>query len=431
MLFHRYLKYTFFLIILLSITQIFAQPTSQRKDLNRSKQEFGPSLFSFDTYFFMSDEEDNKSRMDVYVAFANDILQFIKERQGDYSAGYELLVSVFDKKGNLVDEQSVTKKIVVKNFNLTNDRRLSNRHKLYFNLIPSEYKLIINLTDNDTQSTLKREKKIKIKSFQFKNALMSEVLFLDKLNIENDGGINGIVPNLSRKFVNPESSFWAQFELYPKNFTDSLSVDYSIIDMNSHTIARKSVSILPDRKIIQYLIDLSKHIKISGRYFLILHVSQNEVETKRRFKFSSNWSNEKFSKINIEVALKIMKDFIPSSDYKRLKNSADSVKKAYFKKYWKDRDPTSDTEKNELLEEFYRRVNFSNSYFSVNVLDIEGWETDRGAIYIKYGQPTEVERHLDEINLPPFEIWFYEKQQRRFFFEDRSGRGEFKLVRVE
>ena len=116
MLFYRYLKYTLFLVIyLLSVTTILGQPMSQRQDHNRTKQIFSPSLFSFDTYFFMSKEEGNKSRMDVYVAFANDILQFVKEKQGNYSAGYELLVSVFDKKGNLVGQESATKKIMAKN----------------------------------------------------------------------------------------------------------------------------------------------------------------------------------------------------------------------------------------------------------------------------------------------------------------------------
>ncbi len=432
MLFYHYLKYSLFLVIyLLSVTTIFGQPMSQTQDHNRTKQVFSPSLFSFDTYFFMSNKENNKSRMDVYVAFANDILQFVKEKQGNYSADYELLVSVFDKKGNLVGEESATKKIMAKNFGFTNDRGLTNRHNFSFSLIPAEYKLVLNLTNDDTQNTLKRDKKIKIKSFSFKNELVSDVLFADKMNIAADGNFNEIVPNLERKFVNPDSSFWVHFELYPKNFTDSLFLNYSIIDMNSHTVARQSISFLPDRKIIPYLIDLSKYVKISGRYFLILHVSQKEVQTKRRAKFSTNWRNERFSKVNIDVAIKTMKEFIPSKDFKHLKNSADSVKKKYFEKFWKERDPTPETPKNELLEEFYRRINFTNNYFSVNVLNIEGCDTDRGSIYIKYGPPTEVERHLDEINLPPFEIWYYENLRRRYFFEDRSGMGEFKLVRIE
>ena len=423
--------FLFLIIYLLSTGSVFSQRMGPGRNMEGSKQVFGPSLFSYETFLFKSSKEDNKSRLEVYVAFANDILQFVKERQGSYSSNYEMLVTVFDKKGNLVGEQSATGDVVAKNFAFTNDRRLSNRHRFSFDLLPAAYKLKISLTDNDTQQTLKREKKIEIKSFSFKKALLSEVIFADKIRANQNGKIEKILPNLTRKFVNPDSSFWVQFELYPKNFKDSLSLKYSIIDMNSHTVARKSFSFLPDRNIVRYLIDLSKYVKISGRYFLILQAIQGENQAKKRVKFSTNWSNEQFSKVNIDIAIKTMKSFIPSGEIKQIKNAPDSVKKEYFKKFWKQRDPSSETEHNELLEEFYRRVNFSNNYFSVNMLDLEGWNTDRGAIYVKYGAPTEVERHLDEINLPPFEIWFYEKIQRRFFFEDRGGRGDFRLVRME
>jgi GWxTD domain-containing protein len=428
----RTIKYLLLLIICLLYTDsLFPQRMGPGRNMEGSKQVFGPSLFSYETYLFKSSNEENKSRLDVYVAFANDILQFVKERQGNYSSNYELLVTVFDKKGNLIGEQSETDDVVAKNFAFTNDRRLSNRHNFSFDLNPAQYKLVINLTDNDTQQTLKREKKIEIKNFAFNKALLSEVVFADKIWANQNGKIEKILPNLTRKFVNPDSSFWVQFELYPKNFNDSLNLKYSIIDMNSHTVARQTFSFLPDRKIVHYLIDLSKYVKISGRYFLILQVNQSENQTKKRVKFSANWNNEEFSKVNIDVAIKTMRDFLPSGDFKQIKNAPDSVKKEYFKKFWKQRDPTPNTENNELLDEFYRRVNFSNNYFSVNMLDLEGWNTDRGAIYIKYGPPTEVERHLDEINLPPYEIWVYEKHQRRYFFEDRGGRGEFKLVRME
>jgi GWxTD domain-containing protein len=428
----RTIKYILLLIICLLYTDsLFSQRMGQGRNMEGSKQVFGPSLFSYETYLFKSSNEENKSRLDVYVAFANDILQFVKERQGNYSSNYELLVTVFDKKGNLIGEQSETNDVLAKNFAFTNDRRLSNRHNFSFDLNPAPYKLVINLTDNDTQQTLKREKKIEIKRFSFNKALLSEVVFADKIRTNQNGKIEKILPNLTRKFVNPDSSFWVQFELYPKNFTDSLNLEYSIIDMNSHTVVRKAFSFLPNTKIIRYLIDLGKHVKISGRYFLILQVNQNENQTKKRVKFSANWNNEEFSKVNIDVAIKTMKDFLPSGDFKQIKNAPDSVKKEYFKKFWKQRDPTPNTENNELLDEFYSRVNFSNNYFSVNMLDLEGWNTDRGALYIKYGPPTEVERHLDEINLPPYEIWVYDKHQRRYFFEDRGGRGEFKLVRME
>jgi len=50
---------------------------------------------------------------------------------------------------------------------------------------------------------------------------------------------------------------------------------------------------------------------------------------------------------------------------------------------------------------------------------------------MKYGPPTDVERHQDQLNLPPYEIWYYDKLDRRYYFEDKSGLGDFQLVRIE
>jgi len=425
----KYISAVIFLVM--SWHTLFSQNRQEMPATDRSKQQFGPGLFSLDSYFFKSKNEADNSRLEVYVAFANDILQFVKERQGDFSARYELLATVFDKKMNLIGEQSETRELNAKNFASTNDRRLNNRHHFIFDLLPGNYKLVLQLTDHDTQKALKREVNIDEKSFITSESLLSDVIFADNIVVGSNEYIEGIRPNLERKFTAPDSSFWAVFEIYPKNLQDSLTLQYSVIDMNSHPLAQQMIKLLPDRTIVQYLIDLSKYVKSSGNYFLVIQLSQKEHQSKKRVKFSTNWSSEQFLKVNVDVGLKILKDFIPAKDYKELKEASDSIKIDYFNDFWKKRDPTPGSKENELLDEFYRRVNFTNNYFSVNALDLDGCDTDRGAIYIKYGPPTEVERHLDEISLPPYEIWYYENIKRRFFFEDRSGIGNFRLVRME
>ena len=154
-------------LLLLSSNALFPQNIRQMQPMDRSKQAFGPSLFSFDSYFFKAKDDATKNRLEVYVAFANDILQFVKERQGNFSARYELVATVFDKKGNLTDELSETRDLTAANFGLTNDKSLRNKHHFVFNLMPAEYKLVLQLTDNDTQKALKREIKIEEKSFDF------------------------------------------------------------------------------------------------------------------------------------------------------------------------------------------------------------------------------------------------------------------------
>ena len=398
----------------------------------KSRDVFSSPLFLFDTYHFMSSEDTITSRLDVYVAFANDILQFVKGRQGNFTAGYDLFVSVFDKKGNLVTERSTgNRKITVTTFEATNNQELKNEERLSFDLIPGDYKMVLDLTDYDTQKNLHREKQIHIKTIGIARLSLSEIIFADKVVLDSLNQIREIIPNLDHSFSDPRSLFWAFFEIYPIPGVDSLRLTATIMDATDHAIMRNEEKIAPAKRMIPYLVDLSKEIKNPGRYSIVIHVKQTDKEATIRGRFSANWSNFEFSRLNINTAIEALKEFIPAKDFDTIGQSADSEKEAWFNQFWKDRDPTPDTDENELQEEYYRRVDFANNQFTINSLDKEGWKTDRGGIYIKYGAPTDVERHIDEMNLPPYEIWLYEGLQRRFIFEDKSGVGDFQLVRIE
>ena len=77
------------------------------------------------------------------------------------------------------------------------------------------------------------------------------------------------------------------------------------------------------------------------------------------------------------------------------------------------------------MQEYYSRVERANILFGTFR---NGWETDRGEVYIRFGPPSEVERHPFEINQQPYEIWYYYDIQRQFIFVDEMGYGEYRLV---
>src|SRR5215831_16080301 len=68
----------------------------------------------------------------------------------------------------------------------------------------------------------------------------------------------------------------------------------------------------------------------------------------------------------------------------------DEEREQFIEQFWLRRDPTPDTEENEVKEEHYRRIAYTNEQFASG---IPGWKTDRGMIYIKYGPPDEREEH--------------------------------------
>jgi hypothetical protein len=60
-----------------------------------------------------------------------------------------------------------------------------------------------------------------------------------------------------------------------------------------------------------------------------------------------------------------------------------------------------------------------------------GWRTDRGMIYIQYGEPDDVERHpFDMDGFPynaPWQVWRYYSTNREFVFVDRRGSNDYEL----
>lgn len=62
----------------------------------------------------------------------------------------------------------------------------------------------------------------------------------------------------------------------------------------------------------------------------------------------------------------------------------DSDREAFVRAFWKRRDPTPSTERNEYQEEHYRRWEFASLQFQEGV---PGWRSDRGRIYIIHGPP--------------------------------------------
>ena len=98
--------------------------------------------------------------------------------------------------------------------------------------------------------------------------------------------------------------------------------------------------------------------------------------------------------------------------------------------FWTKRDPDPTTPINETREEYFSRIQYTRERYSNS--HSEGWQTDRGRIYLKYGVPAHVNPHHYERNMAPYEIWEYDnipgEGRSMFVFADVSGFSEFELI---
>lgn len=103
-------------------------------------------------------------------------------------------------------------------------------------------------------------------------------------------------------------------------------------------------------------------------------------------------------------------------------------KRKFMYDFWKSRDTDPSTPKNEYYEEYMKRVRISNQKYGS--LNLPGWKSDRGRVYLMYGEPSEIDRYPNESNTKPYEIWHYNNIEGGviFVFADLTGFSQYTLV---
>ena len=116
-----------------------------------------------------------------------------------------------------------------------------------------------------------------------------------------------------------------------------------------------------------------------------------------------------------------------------LKLTMDRDRDIFIESFWKQRDPTPDTPRNEFKDEHVRRFNYANTFYKRGT-PREGWMTDMGRVYIILGAPRSIERFEGVAGIHTCQVWYYygdpQKKLPTYFglvFWQRGGSGEFKL----
>jgi len=104
------------------------------------------------------------------------------------------------------------------------------------------------------------------------------------------------------------------------------------------------------------------------------------------------------------------------------------AKRKLLFEFWNRRDDDPATLDNPMKTEYFKRIDYANEHFKNSFRD--GWKSDRGRVFVVYGPPDEVERHADEADIKPYEIWTYNSIQGGviFVFGDRSGFSDYVLL---
>lgn len=160
-----------------------------------------------------------------------------------------------------------------------------------------------------------------------------------------------------------------------------------------------------------------------GRYEMTVTI--NDLPPSKIL-FATRWLDMPLSLTDLDIATYPLQYLLTEDDYSTLRKGSRETRIQKFEEFWKMKDPTPATALNEMMAEFYRRVDHALGAFRT-LKEPNGSLTDRGKVYILYGKPTSTERSLYP-NSTPKEVWKYENLKKTFIFEDQSKQGNYKLA---
>lgn len=175
------------------------------------------------------------------------------------------------------------------------------------------------------------------------------------------------------------------------------------------------------------VLDLGGRDLENGTYVLEARVKVGDETAESRTRFTTHWRNMPISLNDIDVAIENLEFLIGRGPAKDLRKGKRSEKIERFRAFWKERDPTPGTEFNELMAEYYRRIDYAAFEYRTGGEPVpNGLETDRAKVYVLNGPPDSVERDFPRGG-GVREVWAYD-DGKRFVFEASSSVDEFKIV---
>lgn len=171
----------------------------------------------------------------------------------------------------------------------------------------------------------------------------------------------------------------------------------------------------------QYKLSLPS-LKLDAGVYRLTILNQDKKDI---INFQNLWLDMPGALTNLDLATRVVRYIATPDEYDDLTSGSFDERVKKFKLFWQKKDPTPKTVYNELMTEYFRRVDYA--FMNFQSLKDYGWRTDRGKIYILYGEPTSKQRIFPP-GEPSEEIWIYTAAKKRFVFADVDGKGEFRLV---
>ncbi len=415
------MKYIMLLLLLMSFSVLFSDQLPVVVDLNR----------------FLDSSSNTNFEINYQLPYNS--LSFVQTDTG-FEAGLDVEY-VLSKDGQIVDLGDFSNKLIFPNQELTRSGKLF-RDKLAVTLPTSTYTMQITFSDKNTSRNVSWSKDLIIFP---KDTFLSDLEFSSNIIIDSTNFMEKFHRNNKLFFVNCN-------HIYTKDETDTLYIYYELGNAQYPVgTLQEKITIVKDEDTLSVETmefacngrkkSRSKKINISdlidGYYNLIVEVIDpiSDVVNKMEDYFtitSKKKSNYRLF-VHLEDEIKLLKYFLPSAKTKIWNELTDDGKLKFIDKFWEVNNTSPSSKKTEYFELIKKRIKYCNEHYShFN----DGWNTDRGRIYIKHGNPDDIINgdtgFVTKYAQKKYEIWKYRVNSNfTYLFLDFQTNKNFKMIYSE
>ncbi|MCG8373880.1 MAG: GWxTD domain-containing protein [Balneolales bacterium] len=457
----------FILALLLTVDSLYAQRNRGVDYINLINRSAAPQYF-LDNVLLPT--EDGKTNLSIIFRFDNDFLPYKKVTPGEdiqlpegqeYYTIARLNAEIFEGRAsrrartssdvNVVSRDLWIDTLYTDTFEKANSNKFYASGSLTTTLDPGQYNYVLQLSIMESTNDRNSENR-NIDAINWHEKKTGEI-YLGKALIEEQNSKQFVLANIgSNVWYSKDFYTLVRIPNYDPGTEYTLHIDQARIARRDTTLGESvysttltkehimegalpvmkpgkdpTISIEAANSDYTYALVQIPNSEFRNASYTIRLTSEDSEEPLARKFFRSYWQNMPASLLNLNIAIDHLKFILDEEQLREMKDGNPIEKERKFREFWDKRDPTPGTIYNELMAEYYRRIDYAFEEFS-NRGNYAGHESDQGKVYISYGPPNEKDRQFPTDG-KVIEIWKYDN--RTFVFEATTGFGDFVLTSAE
>lgn len=290
-----------------------------------------------------------------------------------------------------------------------------------FDVPPGRYRVRVRVRDLEAESESAAEERLVLADVQ------RLPLGLADLQLGSIDSL-GFHPVPTRRFGQESASLAARVVLFdrrPGPWPRQYRFRYRVLEDGGDVLVQGDTLVQASRSAEPVLVRPARpEFLVGGHQFEVeLQEGRDRLRTARSFEVEESGPPRGRAYELMMEALAYIAEDAEVDPMRRLRGEDEQA--AAWEAFWRRRDPTPDTPRNEFQLEFFRRLHHAEQHFQGFG---PGWRSDMGRIYVRHGPPDQVEQRSASTQSPALELWFYHQPYRRYVFADREGFGRYTLL---